>query len=171
MISKNGPGDRPNSPRCPSGPKKIKIRPNRVQKNDLGVSGGRERSKLRCRSIGSIPGQRKTHLKKSKMCKNVENVEDTWFPYFSYSPVWSLVRLFSLFGVTRCGYCILWKLSNVGDKGYLWLVPCPWSLVPGPWSHDDDVFSKNKKCRNGFVRRAIELIPGPIDIIFSGGAV
>ena len=25
MISKNGPGDRPNSSRCPSGPKKIRV--------------------------------------------------------------------------------------------------------------------------------------------------
>ena len=43
-------------------------------------------------------------LKNKKKCKNVENVENACFPYFSYSPVWSLVRLFSLFGVTRCGH-------------------------------------------------------------------
>ena len=46
-------------PRSGNGSKNYKNDPKRVQKNDLGGSGGQEKSKLRCRSIGSIPGQRK----------------------------------------------------------------------------------------------------------------
>ena len=33
--------------------------PKRVEKIDLGVSGGQERSKFRCGSIGSAPGHQK----------------------------------------------------------------------------------------------------------------
>ena len=47
--------------RSRNGPKNVENCPKGVQKNDPGVSGGQERSKLRCGSIGSTPGPQKLY--------------------------------------------------------------------------------------------------------------
>ena len=54
-------------------------------------------------SLGALPDP-KTAIKITKMSKNVENLENGRISVFFLLPGVGLLRLFLLFGVTRCGH-------------------------------------------------------------------